>query len=140
LDKADPTGLDAWDDFRQGLVDGAAWTLNNEAPPPWCAGDWLATRAVTYDGRVHGRPPSGPRRSVQNRLCETNQYKGLYVLFQLRFWTERVADSPLESKHWGGMIARMGCKGSRVQISASRPPFSGTYVSSGSCRCELGYH
>lgn len=34
LDKTDPTGLGAWDDFQVGLVQGAAWSLNNQAPPP----------------------------------------------------------------------------------------------------------
>jgi RHS repeat-associated protein len=37
LDKTDPTGLDGLDDFRQGLIEGAAWSVNN-VPPPQAAG------------------------------------------------------------------------------------------------------
>jgi hypothetical protein len=65
--------------------------------------------------------PFRPAEKCPESTVHTSQYKGLYAQFQLRFWTEWVFDSPLESKYWDGMTARMGCKGSRVQISASRP-------------------
>ncbi|WP_116811751.1 hypothetical protein [Steroidobacter cummioxidans] len=50
----------AWDDFRQGLIEGAAWTVNNEAPP--------ASSGVQQIGQAIGAVGSGMGRQQLSGL------------------------------------------------------------------------
>jgi hypothetical protein len=68
-------------------------------------------------------PDGGPRshQSVQNPDRSSLQDKDLRGLIDSKYWTTYMAGSPAKSRGCANIAAGMGCKGSRVQISALRP-------------------